>query len=203
MVRIKKLDTSEITDEANTKDSKADLGFCSIYKLRSLVFSWWGAIKKRTAASTQRSMWQINYHSDLGPSKMVTKTYDRISMLILRCVDNTYSYKRCKHLAISRLVSWWFTVKLTHKYICLPFPRVVYLHHMYCQRSYMYLQKWMQDKRSSVAIRASAIVSCWRMQPRKQVLHMKSQSNQVSDFREFVCSLFPKAILFYFYFTLL
>ena len=28
----------------------------------------------------------------------------------------------------------------------------------------------------------------------------ETQSNRVSDFRDFVCSLFPKAILFYFYF---
>ena len=28
------------------------------------------------------------------------------------------------------------------------------------------------------------------------MLHMKTQSNRVSDFRDFVCSLFPKAILF-------
>ena len=31
------------------------------------------------------------------------------------------------------------------------------------------------------------------------VLHMKTQSNRVSDFRDFVCSLFPKAILSDFY----
>ena len=31
----------------------------------------------------------------------------------------------------------------------------------------------------------------------------KTQSNQVSEFRNFVCSLFPKAVLFDFYFTLL
>ena len=35
------------------------------------------------------------------------------------------------------------------------------------------------------------------MQP--TVLHMKRQSNRVSDFRDFLCSLFPKAILFDFY----
>ena len=29
----------------------------------------------------------------------------------------------------------------------------------------------------------------------------ETQSNRVSDFRNFVCSLFPMAILFYFYFT--
>ena len=30
--------------------------------------------------------------------------------------------------------------------------------------------------------------------------YVKTQSNRVSDFRDFVCSLFPKAIFFYFYF---
>ena len=29
----------------------------------------------------------------------------------------------------------------------------------------------------------------------------ETQSSQVSDFRDFVCSFFTKAILFYFYFT--
>ena len=38
-----------------------------------------------------------------------------------------------------------------------------------------------------------------RMQPRKLVLLVK-RPNQ-TDFRNFVCSLFPMAILFYFYFT--
>ena len=40
------------------------------------------------------------------------------------------------------------------------------------------------------------------MQPRKlQCSYEETQSNRVSDFRDFVCSLFPKAILvFYFYF---
>ena len=32
------------------------------------------------------------------------------------------------------------------------------------------------------------------------VAYEETQSNRVSDFRDFVCSLFPKAILFYFYF---
>ena len=31
----------------------------------------------------------------------------------------------------------------------------------------------------------------------------ETQSNRVFDFRDFVCSVFPKAILFDFYFTLL
>ena len=35
------------------------------------------------------------------------------------------------------------------------------------------------------------------------VAHEETQSNRVSDFRDFVCSLFPKAILFGFYFVLL
>ena len=35
------------------------------------------------------------------------------------------------------------------------------------------------------------------------VAYEETPLNRVSDFREFVCSLFPKAILFYFYFTLL
>ena len=34
------------------------------------------------------------------------------------------------------------------------------------------------------------------------VAYEEIQSNQVSDFRDFVCSLFPKAILFDFYFYL-
>ena len=33
------------------------------------------------------------------------------------------------------------------------------------------------------------------------VAYEETQSNRVSDCRDFVCSLFPKAILFYFYFT--
>ena len=33
------------------------------------------------------------------------------------------------------------------------------------------------------------------------VAYEESQSNRVSDFRDFVCSLFPKAILSYFYLT--
>ena len=37
-----------------------------------------------------------------------------------------------------------------------------------------------------------------RMQPRS-VAYEKTQSNRVSDFRDFVCSLFPKVILFDFY----
>ena len=42
------------------------------------------------------------------------------------------------------------------------------------------------------------------MQPRNySVAYEETQSNRVSDFRDFVCSLFSKAILFYFYFTLL
>ena len=36
------------------------------------------------------------------------------------------------------------------------------------------------------------------MQPRS-VANEETQSNRVSDFRDFVCSLFPKAILFDFY----
>ena len=32
------------------------------------------------------------------------------------------------------------------------------------------------------------------------IAYEKTQSNRVFDFRDFVCSLFPKAILFYFYF---
>ena len=32
------------------------------------------------------------------------------------------------------------------------------------------------------------------------VAYEETQSNRVYDFRNFVCSLFPKAILFYFYF---
>ena len=44
----------------------------------------------------------------------------------------------------------------------------------------------------------------WRMQPRKLQLHVKTQSNRVSDFRDFVCSLFPKTKSFFdFYFTLM
>ena len=40
-----------------------------------------------------------------------------------------------------------------------------------------------------------------RMQPRNYyVAYEETQSNRVSDFREFVFSLFPKAILFYFYY---
>ena len=35
------------------------------------------------------------------------------------------------------------------------------------------------------------------------VAYEETQSNRVSDFRDFLCSLFPKAILFDFYFTLL
>ena len=35
------------------------------------------------------------------------------------------------------------------------------------------------------------------------VAYEETQSNRVSDFHDFMCSLFPKAILFYFYFTLL
>ena len=35
------------------------------------------------------------------------------------------------------------------------------------------------------------------------VAYEETQSNRVSDFSDFVCSLFPKAILFDFYFTLL
>ena len=35
------------------------------------------------------------------------------------------------------------------------------------------------------------------------VAYEKTPSNRVSDYRDFVYSLFPKAILFYFYFTLL
>ena len=31
------------------------------------------------------------------------------------------------------------------------------------------------------------------------VAYEETPSNRVSDFRDFVCSLFPKAILFYFY----
>ena len=34
------------------------------------------------------------------------------------------------------------------------------------------------------------------------VAYEETQSNRVSDFCDFVCSLFPKAILFYFYFNL-
>ena len=34
------------------------------------------------------------------------------------------------------------------------------------------------------------------------VAYEETQSNRVSDFHDFVCSLFPKAILFYFYFTI-
>ena len=34
------------------------------------------------------------------------------------------------------------------------------------------------------------------------VAYEETQSNRVSDFRDVVCSLFPKAILFYFYFIL-
>ena len=34
------------------------------------------------------------------------------------------------------------------------------------------------------------------------LLYTKKQSNRFSDFRDFVCSLFPKAILFDVYFTL-
>ena len=33
------------------------------------------------------------------------------------------------------------------------------------------------------------------------LLYEETQSNRVSDFRDFVCSLFPKAIFSYFYFT--
>ena len=33
------------------------------------------------------------------------------------------------------------------------------------------------------------------------IAYEETQSNRVSDFRDFVCSLFPKAILFDFYFT--
>ena len=33
------------------------------------------------------------------------------------------------------------------------------------------------------------------------VAYEETQSNRVSEFREFVCSLFLKAILFYFYFS--
>ena len=41
------------------------------------------------------------------------------------------------------------------------------------------------------------------MQPRKlPCSYEETQSNRVSDFRDFVCSLFPKAVLFDFYFTL-
>ena len=35
--------------------------------------------------------------------------------------------------------------------------------------------------------------------PNYSVAYAKTQSNQVSDFRDFVCSLFPKAFLFDFY----
>ena len=35
------------------------------------------------------------------------------------------------------------------------------------------------------------------------VAYEETQSNRVSNFHDFVCSLFPNAILFYFYFTLL
>ena len=35
------------------------------------------------------------------------------------------------------------------------------------------------------------------------VVYEETQSNRASDFRDFVCSLFPKAILFYFCLTLL
>ena len=35
------------------------------------------------------------------------------------------------------------------------------------------------------------------------VTYKETNSNRVSDFRDYVCSLFPKAILFYFYFILL
>ena len=35
------------------------------------------------------------------------------------------------------------------------------------------------------------------------VAYVETQSNRVFDFRNFVCSLFPKAILFYFYISLL
>ena len=35
------------------------------------------------------------------------------------------------------------------------------------------------------------------------VAYEVTQSNRVSDFRDFVCSMFPKAILYDFYFTLL
>ena len=34
------------------------------------------------------------------------------------------------------------------------------------------------------------------------VAYEETQSNRVSDFRDFVCSLFPKAILFYFYLSI-
>ena len=37
------------------------------------------------------------------------------------------------------------------------------------------------------------------MQPRKLHAYEETQSNRVSDFRDFVCSLLPKAILFDFY----
>ena len=33
------------------------------------------------------------------------------------------------------------------------------------------------------------------------VAYEETESNRVSDFRDFVCSLFPKAILFYFYYS--
>ena len=35
------------------------------------------------------------------------------------------------------------------------------------------------------------------------VIYKKTQSNRVSNIRDFVCSLFPEAIPFYFYVTLL
>ena len=38
-----------------------------------------------------------------------------------------------------------------------------------------------------------------RMQPRYGVAYLETQSNRVSDFRDFVCSLFQKAVLFDFY----
>ena len=41
------------------------------------------------------------------------------------------------------------------------------------------------------------------MQPRYSFTYEETQSNRVSNFRDFVCSLFPKAILFDFYSTVL
>ena len=46
-------------------------------------------------------------------------------------------------------------------------------------------------------VRSVLLSQLGRMQPRKSVAHEETQSNRVLDFRDFVCSLFPKAIFFF------
>ena len=62
------------------------------------------------------------------------------------------------------------------------------------------LDHWTHTDYFENRIQLKKALGCVCSLANNSVAYEETQWNRVSDFRDFVCSLFPKAILFYFYY---